>query len=832
MYQNWFIDYASYVILERAVPTLVDGLKPVQRRILHAMKVMDDGRFNKVANIIGAAMAYHPHGDAAIGDAMVNLGQKELLLETQGNWGDIRTGDNAAAPRYIEARLSKFAQEVVFNTKLTDWQLSYDGRKHEPLTLPVRFPLILAQGVEGIAVGLATKIMPHNFNELIDASIDHLKGKSVALYPDFPTGGLADFSQYHQGKRGGRIRVRARIEEVDKKTLAIRDIAFSTTTTSVIDSILKANDQGKIKIRKVDDNTAEHIEILVHLPRGVEPAPAIDALYAFTDCEVGISPNACAIIDEKPHFMGVDEMLRASTDRTRMLLGRELEIQLHELREKWQFSSLEKIFIEERIYRDIEECETWEAVLEAIDHGLEPFKDLFYREITQEDIVRLTEIRIKRISKFDSLKADEQIRQMEQDIEQTRHDLENLTDYAIGYFRELKKKYGKGRERKTVMRSFDTIQASQVAMATMKLYVDRENGFVGTNMKKAEYVADCSGLDDVLVFLKDGTFKVIKVDEKTFIGKDILHVEVWLKGDERRIYNLLYCDGPEGPVRGKRFPIPGVTREKLYPLAKHDGSAVLYLSSNPNGEAEKVALYPKEGRRKKPEIFDFATLDVQTRSVRGNIVTKMPVSKVALHESGESTLGGIDWYYDPEVGKLNQDARGQFLGTFQPDDKILTLYQDGSYELLPHDLNLRFEPQEVYHLERFSSDIILTAIYFEGKQGQWMVKRFKVETATLDKRFTFISDHPKSTLLFATTAQKPVVKLVYGRNRQTAKAINLDLSDIVEVRGWKALGNKVSDEKVREVKLLSQNPTGNGKPADTKLSTTHKNGNGQQGNLF
>ena len=828
MYQNWFIDYASYVILERAVPTLVDGLKPVQRRILHAMKEMDDGRFNKVANVIGAAMAYHPHGDAAIGDAIVNLGQKGLLLETQGNWGDIRTGDNAAAPRYIEARLSKFAQEVVFNAKLTDWQLSYDGRKHEPLTLPVKFPLILAQGVEGIAVGLATKIMPHNFNELIDASIDHLRGKSFTLYPDFPTGGLADFSQYNQGKRGGRIRVRARIEEVDKKTLAIRDIPYSTTTSSLIDSILKANDQGKIKIRKVDDNTAEEVEIMVHLPRGVEPDQAIDALYAFTDCEVGISPNACAIIEEKPHFMGVDEMLRASTDRTRMLLGRELEIKLHELREKWHFSSLEKIFIEERIYRDIEECETWEAVLEAIDAGLEPFKDLFFREITQEDIVRLTEIRIKRISKFDSLKADEQIRQMEQDIEQTQHDLENLTDFAIRYFRELKKKYGKGRERKTEIRSFDTIQASQVAMATMKLYADRENGFVGTNMKKAEYVADCSGLDDVLVFMKDASFKVVKVDEKIFVGKDILHVEIWQKGDERRIYNLLYRDGREGPVRGKRFPIPGITREKLYDLGKHEDSEVLYLSSNPNGEAEKVAIYPKGGRRKKPEIFDFASLDVQTRTVRGNIVTKMPVSKVALHESGASTLGGIDWYYDPEVGKLNQEERGRFLGAFQPDDKILALFQEGSYELLQPDLNLRFEPKEVYHLERFSTDIILTAVYFEGKQGQWLVKRFRIETSTLDKRFPFLSDHPKTEMLFATTAPRPVVKLVYGRNRQTAKGVNLDLADVVDVRGWKALGNKVSDEKVREVKLLAQSGAASGKPASQEDAPAKP----RQGGLF
>ncbi|MDX1629656.1 MAG: DNA gyrase/topoisomerase IV subunit A, partial [Fulvivirga sp.] len=649
MYENWFLDYASYVILERAVPAIEDGFKPVQRRIMHALKEMDDGRFNKVANVIGQTMQYHPHGDASIGDAMVNIGQKDLLIETQGNWGDIRTGDSAAAPRYIEARLSKFALDVVYNPQTTEWQLSYDGRKKEPITLPVKFPLLLAQGVEGIAVGLSTKILPHNFCELIKGSINVLKGKKPKLYPDFPTGGMADFSEYNEGLKGGRVKVRAKIEEYDKKTLVIKDIPFGTTTTSLIDSIIKANDKGKIKIKKVVDNTAKDIEILVYLASGQSPDITIDALYAFTDCEVSISPNACVIIDDKPHFMSVNEMLKVNTHQTVDLLTQELEIKKAELKEKILFSSLEKIFIENRIYRDIEECETWEAVIKTIDKGLDPYKKQFYREITEEDIVKLTEIKIKRISKFDSFKADEQLKKLEEALKETEHNLANITDFAIDYFENLLEKYGKGRERRTEIKSFDSIDTTIVAANNQKLYVNRKDGFVGYGLKKDEFVTECSDIDDIIAIRKDGKFMVSKVADKVFMGKDILYTGVWKKGDERMTYNMIYVDGKSGRSMAKRFHVKAVTRDKEYDLTKgHKNSKVHYLSANPNGEAEIVTVKLTSGckARKKVFEFDFAELDIKGRGAGGNIITKYPVRKVELKEEGYSTLSGLDIWYD------------------------------------------------------------------------------------------------------------------------------------------------------------------------------------------
>jgi len=684
MYKDWFLDYASYVILERAVPAIEDGLKPVQRRILHAMKEMDDGRFNKVANVIGQTMQYHPHGDASIGDAIVNLGQKDLLIETQGNWGDIRTGDGAAAARYIEARLSKFALDVVFNPQTTEWQLSYDGRKKEPVTLPLKFPLLLAQGVEGIAVGLSTKVLPHNFIELIEGSIEILQGGTTNILPDFPTGGMADFSEYNEGQRGGRVKVRARIEEEDNKTLLIKDIPFGTTTNSLIESIIKANDKGKIKIKKVVDNTARDVEIQIQLMPGQSPGMAIDALYAFTDCEVSISPNACVIIGEKPVFLSVNEILEANTRQTKSLLKRELEIRKGELLEKLLFSSLEKIFIENRIYRDIEECETWEAVIETIDRGLDPYKPSFYREITQDDIVRLTEIKIKRISKFDAFKADELMRKLEEELKEVNYNLKHLTDYAIAYYQGLLAKYGKGRERKTEIQAFDTIEATVVAANNAKLYVNRADGFVGYGLKKDEYVCDCSDLDDIIAFKRDGTCVVSKIQDKVFMGKDIIHVAVYRKGDERMVYNMVYLDGATGRAMVKRFQVLSVTRDREYDLTKGTkGSKVLYFTANPNGEAEIVAVYLTQGAKARVKVFDFdfATLEIKGRAANGNILTKYPIRKIQLKVEGTSTLGGLDIYYDEHVGKLNTDQRGRKIGNFLGDDRIIAFYKDGSYEL-------------------------------------------------------------------------------------------------------------------------------------------------------
>jgi topoisomerase-4 subunit A len=810
LYEDWFLDYASYVILERAVPAIEDGLKPVQRRILHAMKEMDDGRYNKVANIIGQTMQYHPHGDASIADAIVNIGQKDLLIDTQGNWGDVRTGDGAAAPRYIEARLSKFGLDVVFNPQTTNWQSSYDGRKKEPVTLPVKFPLLLAQGVEGIAVGLSTKVMPHNFCELIEAAIDVLNGKSTNVLPDFPTGGMADVSNYNEGQKGGKIRVRARIEDVDKKMLVIKDIPFGTTTTSLIESIIKANDSGKIKIKKVVDNTAKDVEIQVHLAPGVSPDIAIDALYAFTDCEVSISPNACIIIEDKPQFLAVNEILRINVENTKELLRRELEIRKDELMEKLLFSSLEKIFIENRIYRDIEECETWQAVISTIDKGLSPFKSQFYREITEEDIVRLTEIRIKRISKYDTFKADELMRGMQAELEEVENNLIHLKQYAIKYFRELLKKHGKGRERKTEIRTFDTIAASVVAANNQKLYVNREDGFIGYGLKKDEFVCECSDLDDIIVFRRDGKFSVTRISEKNFVGKDIMHVAVFKKNDERMVYNLVYLEAGSGNTMAKRFQVLAITRDREYDLTKGEkGSKVLYFSANPNAEAETINVSLTPGCKAKVKVFDFdfATLDIKGRSSLGNILTKYPVKKVQLKSAGVSTLGGLHIWYDEVIGRLNTDQRGKYLGSFAGDDKILVVTKNGAYELTSFDLTNRYEPDSTELIEKYDPEKVISAVYYEGSQKSYFVKRFKIETTSVGKRFAFITESKGSNLVLATTDKQPQIEVTFQKEKKLPEETAIyDFDMLIDVKGWKALGNKLSNYKVSKVKLLASTP--------------------------
>jgi topoisomerase-4 subunit A len=808
MYKDWFLDYASYVILERAVPAIEDGLKPVQRRILHAMKEMDDGRFNKVANIIGQSMQYHPHGDASIGDAIVNMGQKDLLIETQGNWGDIRTGDSAAAARYIEARLSKFALEVVFNPQTTEWQLSYDGRKREPVTLPVKFPLLLAQGVEGIAVGLSTKILPHNFCELIEASIQVLKGERSNILPDFPTGGLADFSEYNEGLRGGKIKVRARIEEEDSRTLVIKDIPFGTTTNSLIESIIKANDKGKIKIKKVVDNTAKDVEIQIQLAPGQSPDMTIDALYAFTDCEVSISPNACVIINEKPVFLSVNDILESNTKQTKALLKRELEIRKAELMEKLLFSSLEKIFIENRIYRDIEECETWEAVIQTIDKGLEPFKPEFYREITTDDIIRLTEIKIKRISKFDAFKADELMRRLQEELKEVNHNLKHLTAYAIKYYENLLTKYGKGRERKTEIRTFDTIEATVVAANNAKLYVNRTDGFIGYGLKKDEFVCDCSDLDDIIVFRKDGKCVVSRIQEKGFVGKDIIHVAVFRKGDERMVYNAVYLDGTSGKAMVKRFQVLAVTRDREYDITKGTkGSKMLYFTANPNGEAEIVTVYLTQGAKARIKVFDFdfSTIEIKGRGAGGNILTKYPVRKIQLKMEGVSTLGGLDIYYDPVVGRLNTDQRGELIGNFLGEDRILVFYKNGDYELTTFELTNRYEANEVLLIEKFNSDQVISAVYYDGSSKLHYVKRFLIETRTINKKFNAISDHRQSKLIVVSTEKQPQINVLIAKGKEK-ELLELDLDMLIDVKGWKAIGNKLTNYKVLEIKLLKNKP--------------------------
>ena len=804
MYKDWFLDYASYVILERAVPAIEDGLKPVQRRILHAMKEMDDGRFNKVANIIGQSMQYHPHGDASIGDAIVNMGQKDLLIETQGNWGDVRTGDGAAAARYIEARLSKFALDVVFNPQTTDWQLSYDGRKREPVTLPVKFPLLLAQGVEGIAVGLSTKILPHNFRELIEASIELLKGNSPQVLPDFLTGGLADFSDYQEGLRGGKVKVRARIEEDANKTLLIKEIPFGTTTDSLIDSILKANDKGKIKIKKVVDNTAKDVEIQIQLAPGVSPDVTIDALYAFTDCEVSISPNACVIIDEKPVFLTVNQILKYNTTQTKELLRKELEIRKGELLEKLLFSSLEKIFIENRIYRDIEECTTWDAVLEAIDRGLDPYKPDFYRTIVQEDLVRLTEIKIKRISKFDTFKADELMKRLQDELKEVNYNLKHLTDFAIAYYQNLLDKYGKGRERKTEIRAFDTIQAAVVAANNAKLYVNRVDGFVGYGLKKDEYICECSDLDDIIAIRRDGKLVVSKIQEKLFMGKDIVYVGVFRKNDERMTYNFIYLDGVSGRAMVKRFQVGGVTRDKEYELTKGTkGSKLMYLTANPNGEAEVVTVYLTQGAKARVKVFDFdfAEIEIKGRAAGGNILTRYPVRKVQFKMEGKSTLGGLNIYYDTSVGRLNTDARGKQIGNFLGDDKILVCYKNGDYELTSFELTNRYEPTEVLLIQKFDAQKVIGAVYFDGSTKGFFVKRFLIETTTLNKRFNFITEHKQSYLKLVTTDAQAQVSVTFLKGK-VEEQMDYDLEMLIDVKGWKALGNKLSANEVKEVKLI------------------------------
>lgn len=803
MYEDWFLDYASYVILERAIPSIFDGLKPVQRRILHSMRELEDGRYNKVANVVGNTMKYHPHGDMAITDAMVQIGQKELLIDTQGNWGNILTGDGAAAARYIEARLTPFALDVVYNPKTTEWAPSYDGRNKEPVNLPVKFPLLLAQGVEGIAVGLSTKILPHNFIELIDTSILHLKGRKFTLFPDFITGGLMDVSDYNDGQRGGKIRVRARIHQEDKSTLKITEIPFGTTTGNLIDSILKANDKGKIKIKKVDDNTAENVEILVHLAPGISPDKMIDALYAFTDCEISISPNACVINVNTPEFLTVSEILRHNTDHTVRLLKRELEIELGELQEQWHFASLERIFIEKRIYRDIEEEETWEGVIHAIDKGLKPYTGHLLREVTEDDIVKLTEIRIKRISKFDLDKAQQNIEALEGKIEQVKFHLENLIDYAINYFKNLKTKYGKGRERKTEIRVFDTIDATKVAVANVRFYADRAEGFIGTSLKKDEFLFECSDIDDIIIFRKDGTMMVTKVDAKTFVGKDILHVGVWNKNDKRTIYNMIYRDGKNGPSYQKRFAVTGITRDREYDLtAGNKGSEVLYFSANPNGEAEIIQILLKPHQRLKKLKFDvdFSELAVKGRNSKGNLVTKYPVKKVELKEEGVSTLAPRKIWFDDTVKRLNADGRGELLGAFKGTDKILTITDKGEAKLTSFDLSNRYD-EELLIMEKWNPEKPVSCIYYDAEKERYFVKRFLLDDTLNPQPFYFLEDG-NSFIELVTTQKKPVVDLIFSKVKGVEREPEtVDLGEFIAVKGIKAQGNQLTTHKVKQINL-------------------------------
>jgi topoisomerase-4 subunit A len=803
MYQDWFLDYASYVILERAVPHISDGLKPVQRRILYSMKRMDDGRFNKVANIIGHTMQFHPHGDASIGDALVQLGQKELLVESQGNWGNILTGDGAAAPRYIEARLSKFALEVTFNSKTTEWMSSYDGRNREPVTLPVKFPLLLAMGVEGIAVGLSSKILPHNFNELIEASISYLQGKPFELYPDFPTGGMIDVSKYNDGARGGAVKVRAKIEKVDRKGLVVTEIPFGKTTSSLIESIVKANDRGKIKIKKIDDNTAGGVEIVIQLQSGVSPDKTIDALYAFTDCELSISPNACVITDEnKPAFIGVSDILRHSADQTVKLLTRELEIRKAELEEEWHFSSLEKIFIEKRIYRDIEECETWEAVITAIDKGLKPYRKLFKREITRDDIIKLTEIKIKRISKYDSSRADEHIRGLESELEEVASHLANIIPYAINYYRQIKKKFGKDKERRTEIRSFETIEATKVVAANAKLYVNRQEGFIGTGLKKDEFVCDCSDIDDIIVIRKDGTYLITKVTEKQFVGKDVIHVQVFLRNDTRTIYNVAYQDGREGPYYVKRCALTGLTRDKEYNLGRGTaGTKILYLSANPNGEAEVIRVYhkPKARLKKLTFDFDFGELAIKGRSSMGNILTKNPVHKITLKEKGLSTLGGRKLWFDDAVMRLNADGRGKFLGEFASEEMLLVVTRSGWYRTSGTDLSSHFE-DDLLLLEKFRESKIFSAVYWDKEQEFYYVKRFAFEES--DRLQCFVADGEGSRLVSLTEVEYPRFELKFGGKNEGRKQEIIEVAEFIGVKSFRAKGRRLSNYSVADIREL------------------------------
>jgi topoisomerase-4 subunit A len=808
MYKDWFLDYASYVILERAVPAIGDGLKPVQRRIMHSLKEKDDGRYNKVANIVGHTMQYHPHGDMSIADAMVQIGQKELLIDTQGNWGNILTGDRAAASRYIEARLSKFAVDVIFNPKITEWQQSYDGRNKEPINLPAKFPLLLAQGGEGIAVGLSTKILPHNFIELIDASVKHLKGKKFTIYPDFPTAGAADISNYNDGLRGGKVRVRAKINQLDKNTLIINEIPFSTTTSSLIDSILKANDKGKIKIKKIEDNTAADVEILIHLPANISPDKTIDALYAFTSCETSISPLGCVIDNNKPVFIGVSEMLRRSTDHTVFLLKSELEIKLNELQEQWHFASLERIFIENRIYRLIEEEETWDGVINAIDEGLKPHIKHLRRKVITDDIVRLTEIRIKRISKFDIDKAQQKIDALEAQIEEVKNNLANLIEYAIDFFTRLKKDYGKGRERKTELRQFGDVDATKVIIRNTKLYVNRIEGFIGTSLKKDEYVTDCSDIDDIIIFTRDGKMMVTKVGSKTFIGKNIIHVAVFKKKDKRTVYNIIYKDGISKASYIKRFSVTSITRDKEYMVTQGSkGSMLTYFSANPNGEAEIITINLRQvGSVKKLKWdLEFADVLVKGRASKGNLVTKYAVKRIELKSKGVSTLMPRKIWFDDTIQRINIDGRGELLGEFKGDDKLLIISQSGTVKTVIPEVTLHFDDQMIV-LEKWIPNKPISAIYFDGEKKRYYIKRFLVEHE--GKEESFISEHPKTQLEIVALDYRPVVEIIYSKQRGKDKKDNqeINIEEFIAIKGIKALGNQLTTEKIKQINLLTSLP--------------------------
>ncbi|WP_155845859.1 DNA gyrase/topoisomerase IV subunit A [Chryseobacterium gregarium] len=808
LYRDWFLDYASYVILDRAIPSVYDGFKPVQRRIMHSMRELEDGRYNKVANIVGNTMKYHPHGDASITDAMVGIGQRELLIDTQGNWGNVYTGDSAAAARYIEARLTPFALEVVFNPKTTEWAKSYDGRNNEPIDLPVKFPLLLAQGVEGIGVGLSTKILPHNFNELISASIAHLKGKKFELFPDFLTAGYLDVSEYNDGHRGGKVRARAKISPLDKHTLIITELPFSKTTSDLIDSVLKANEKGKIKIKKIEDNTSDKVEILIHLHNDVSPDKTIDALYAFTDCQVTISPNACVIVGDKPMFLNVSEILRMNTEHTVSLLKKELEIELHELQENWHFSSLERIFIENRIYHDIEEVKTWEEVLKTIDKGLKPHTKHLLRAVTEEDILRLTEIRIKRISRFDLDKFKENIAALEGKIEQVKHHLGHLIQYAIDYYLNIQKKYGKDRQRKTELRIFDTIDASKVAVANEKFYANFEEGFIGTSLKKDQYLFDCSDIDDIITFRKDGSMKVVKVEAKTFIGKDLLHVAIWKKNDKRTVYNMIYREGRDGPYYMKRFFVTGVTRNTDYPLASDKkGSEMLYFSANPNGEAETVSvlLKPNPRIRKNKMDLDFSELAIKGRDTKGNLVTKFSVKKVDLKEEGVSTLAPRKIWFDDTVRRLNADGRGALLGSFKGDDKILTINTNGEAKLISFDLGNRFDDQYLV-LEKWRPNQPVTCIYFDGEKDIYFIKRFLLENTPNIQTF-MPSEHPKSFIETIIVSNGSTAEIIFAKDKgkeREPETVNID--EFIAVKGIKAIGNQFTKFKVKSINFTIPEP--------------------------
>tara|TARA_B100001540_G_scaffold51417_1_gene46417 strand:- start:429 stop:3122 length:2694 start_codon:yes stop_codon:yes gene_type:complete len=829
MYKNWFLDYASYVILERSVPYIQDGLKPVQRRILHSLKQLDDGRYHKVANVIGHTMKYHPHGDASIGDAMVQIGNKNLLLDMQGNWGNISTGDRAAAPRYIEVRLTKFALDVVFNNKITEWISSYDGRGKEPVTLPIKFPLLLMHGVEGIAVGLSTKIMPHNFNELIDASVKILKGVKPRIFPDFQSGGMADFSDYNDGKRGGKVRIRSRISQIDKNTLHITEIPFSTTTTSLINSILKANDKGKIKIKKVEDNTSENVEIAITLPTGISPDKTIDALYSFTDCELSISPLACVIDNDKPQFIGVSEMLQLSTQHTIDLLKKELEINLQELQEKWHFASLERIFIENRIYHQIEELEDWDMVISTIHKGLKPHISHLLREVTNEDVLRLTEIKIKRITKFDLNKSEEELLKLEEKIKEIKHSLTNLVDYAINYFKELKTKYGKGRERKTEIKTFENIVASKVVVANKRLYVNREEGFIGTTLRKDEFVSDCSDIDDIIAFKKDGTFMVSKVGSKVFMGKDIIHCAVFKKKDKRTVYNMIYKDGGKSINYIKRFSVTGVTRNKDYSLCKTEkGSKVLYFTSNPNGEAEVVAVNLRALQKLKKLRFDadFSDIAIKGRSSGGNILTKNPIKNIELKSEGVSTLSARKIWFDDTIKRLNVEERGELLGEFQAEDRLLTINQKGEIQLLNTELATHFDDDMIV-LEKLNSKKPVSVIYYNGNKQSYFVKRF-LTTDISEGKYSFIGDHKDSELKLVSTDFRPMVEVVFVKEKgKERKSEKIDLEEFISIKGWKSLGNKLTNKKVKKMNWLKSLPyeeqeiSGIGEDIQSKTTNTN-----------